>query len=200
MSQGRPEPESERIRTKSSAALPLSRGFVGDVRPLVTAMFDEGAGGLDCNSDTSRNGFVETGRSKLRPNGGLVDAGTAFVGEAARLRKGLLEERGEGPRSVKGIKGVNIVTQIESGSKDKEGVPKGIVLQQWNALKRLATEETHRAYIAVGIGQQEVLTWSRGVCERHRDDVLLSGYPYPGASAVGAVPITRKLTPPASVS
>lgn len=96
---------------KSSSALVPNVAFLGDsltVADMSISMadLDELAGS---SSKAARNGFLDTGRLPL---GGVLRAGEGITGDAALLRKGLLEEKlsespGEGRRS--GIDGSAIM-------------------------------------------------------------------------------------------
>lgn len=91
---------SERL-TKSSAACPVNVGFLGDDLPVIADGRLSGDVCLNCTvvacfiSDWSRKGFRDVGRSEavlgMLLNVVLTGDGRLLAGDAARLRKGLLE-------------------------------------------------------------------------------------------------------------
>jgi hypothetical protein len=72
----------------------------------------------------SKNGFLETGRPFV------VGLGRAGLGGPFRFRKGLLERRGEGPRSRRERKGVSQWTWQGSDVLCKAGYPQ-VVKRGW---------------------------------------------------------------------
>lgn len=90
------------VHTSSSLAFSPKAGLIG-----CGAMV--GVCAETAMSVISRNGFLETGRPFV------VGLGSAGLGGPFRFRKGLLERRGEGPRSERRSKGVSLCTDSRLG-------------------------------------------------------------------------------------